>query len=174
MFGFILVGGICWAVYLGYNRQKEEPNTVDYHLAALNRIQKNGILVEPENLKGYLSANAFNWIANGRPTFKAQIHKIQHHRDALLRLGYLEKRKFELKGKNLRPVNSNIFSSFTNQGGAILLSIAQFYDESSLQIHVISRKSDMPSIEKIIKGLNASPQSPTNRPVGTRSSRSRK
>ena len=102
-------------------------NSVSYHLNCMRSLDRSwpgplsGTWSGPPSLRFYLYPRVWSWYLRGRPSLEQSLSQKDEHRQALVKLGYFEKRDFTLARRTLDPSGKAEFNS--------LLTNAPFSDK---------------------------------------------
>src|SRR5262249_51722917 len=86
----------------------EDP--VRYHLGQMHSAQKS-IGFPAQNWKDYFRPRIWRWYLHGRPSFDQTRKRYQAHQDALIQMGYFERRKFVLKRRHMDALTRTEFET---------------------------------------------------------------
>ncbi len=78
-----------------------DTSSVRYHLRALESLRR--LAIYPNCPTRGISRESLNWNLAGRPSIKQLETECQRHENALIELGYFERREFPLLFRNLSP-----------------------------------------------------------------------
>jgi hypothetical protein len=78
--------------------KKDDP--VRYHLGQMHSA-RNSMGFPARNWKDYFRLRIWRWYLHGKPSFAQSQKRYEEHRDALIQIGYFEKRAFVLKRRHL-------------------------------------------------------------------------
>lgn len=148
----VMVGGlVALAVTLGV--LTGEPDTVPYHLARLSRSMRPTTKMPPADLKGYFRLETLSWYLKGRQSGQAQREKAVQ---ALIRLGYFERREFPLQYRllDLQFIDELHSTCSSNLCLRTNKYWAMDYNRTTSVVRVTIRKEAMPICESIIATLD--------------------
>jgi hypothetical protein len=155
--GLILVA-TAWRNQLGTPRSnKAESDSVEHHYNRFVFLQKNIVFSPPKGFKATFTTRTLNWYLEGCPSTSDQFQELERRKEALLRLGYFEKRDFSWPGGG--PLELRKFhSELIQRAVAAKIEPAwsmEFPDASSNLVTITSRKVDFPMIESFIREIKA-------------------
>lgn len=165
VFAFCLIGA--WA--LVYYFASPAPGTVAYHLQKLGRVRTSkswkwgpkfhyldsaGRPV-PGNALAYANPKTWIWYLNGRPTITSTIEEQEKQQQALIRLGYFERRELTFSHRTL---DAELWSQFRTAVSNAPLSepcyMLHIDDSRRTMIGVTTSKADLPVFERIVTQLD--------------------
>src|SRR5262249_7044627 len=90
---------------LGWWCIPKNDDPVRYHLGQMHSA-RNSMGFPPRNWKDYFRPRTWRWFLHGKPSFEQSQKRYEAHRDALIQLGYFEKREFVLTRRRLDAATS--------------------------------------------------------------------
>jgi hypothetical protein len=75
-------------------------NPVQYHLGKMHSL-RDSIGFAPRTWKDYFRPVTWRWYFHGKKPIDRTLKELEEHRDALIQLGYFERREFVLKRRRL-------------------------------------------------------------------------
>jgi hypothetical protein len=103
----LFVVSACVAIVVTASR----PDTVAYHLKRAERLRYGDVLKgAPKKALDYLQPKTWQWYRAGRPTEESLVRELEKHLLALIRLGYFERRVFQLQK---RPLDVQFWNAYT-------------------------------------------------------------
>jgi hypothetical protein len=130
-------------------------NPLQYHLSRIRDLEKTASRA-PSKLRDYLRPSVWRWYFHGRPSFQEHLARVEDHRQALVNLGYYEKRDFILRHRVWnRSAISEFSSFFTNTGLKDRSWSLSVSGESLTTLTVIASTNDMPLWAEVVSRFDS-------------------
>lgn len=103
---------------------------------------------EPQTWKGYLSPQYLRWRLHGRPDFQKRVEAAKRHEDALVEMGYFERRIYfptNLRHDWVRRVRTNAMKD----------ELMFFRRDLEGKWEALAHPEDFPMIERVMREMEA-------------------
>lgn len=125
----------------------QRPLRIAYHRGFV-KDGRNQPPNQPQNWQGYLRADYIRWRLMGSPDFDARREKARDHEDALVRMGYFDRRLYYTS-------NFSYFVVRRIRENSIHDPLMFFHKDLDGRLEAIAHKDDFPLIERIIQEMEA-------------------
>jgi hypothetical protein len=129
------------------------PIFISYHRAAVRDARRASPPTEPASWREYFSMDYLRWRVMGRPTFEELRTKGREHEDALIRMGYFERRTYY-------PSNFSHQVVLKIRTNAIKDELIFFSRNLEGAVEVIAHKDDFVLIEEVMTNAASDTASP--------------
>ena len=109
----------------------------------------------PANEWAYVNPRTWIWYLKGRPTITSQVEEQEKHQQALIRLGYFERREFTF---NNRTLNGQLWNEFRTAVSNASLAEPRYMlhldDTRPTAIRITTCKADVSVFDRIVTQLD--------------------
>jgi len=127
------------------------PGTLRYHLQRLGDLRQSKFLSSPSTRGDYLRSDLWLWYLHGRPS----IADMEREQQALIQLGYFERRELTFSHRGLDPrLWSEFRSAVSNSPLTEWRYMVHLDDSRPSVIRVTTCKTDIPVFERIVAQLD--------------------
>jgi hypothetical protein len=128
------------------------PGTVPYHLQRLGDLRHSKFVSRPSTLRDYLRSDTWLWYLRGKPS----LPDMEQEQQALIQLGYFERRELTFRHRSLdAQLWSEFRSAVSNSPLAECRYMLHLDDSRPSVIRVTTYKTDIPVFERIVSELDA-------------------
>lgn len=128
------------------------PGTIRYHLQRLGDLRQGKFASRPSDLRDYLRRDTWVWYLRGKPS----IADMEQEQQALIQLGYFERRELRFIHRTL---DAQLWSEFrmavSNTPLAERRYMLHLDGRQPSVIRVTTCKADIPAFERIVRQLDA-------------------
>ena len=162
----VILGATAFVYYLA----SPAPGTIPYHLQKLGQsrnsaawrwgpssryVNEAGRPVPADKL-AYANPKTWLWLLEGRPTITSECEEMEKHEQALIRLGYFERREMSMGSATLDPLLwGHFISAVSNSPLTERRYMLQFDDGRPSVVRVTTCKADLPIFERVAAQLAA-------------------
>ena len=125
----------------------QRPLRIEFHRGFV-RDGRWAALQPPKSWKGYLSPVYLRWRIQGQPDWEKRRERAREHENALVRMGYFERRVYY-------PTNYSPFWVRHIRTNAIKDDLMFFSGSEDGKVEVLAHKEDFPLIERMLRELEA-------------------
>jgi hypothetical protein len=131
------------------------PGSIPYHLQRLGALRQEQPFIGPSSFRDYFRSRTWLWYLQGRPSISDSIAEMEEHQQALIHLGYFERRKLTFSHRTLDAhVWSEFRSAISNSALADWRYMLHLDDSRPSVIRVTACKSDVPVFERIVSQID--------------------
>ena len=127
------------------------PGSVRYHLERLDHLRQSKQISTPSSIRDFFRMDTWQWYLNGKPSIDA----MEQEQQALIRLGYFERRELTL---NHRTLDAQLWGEFrsavSNSSLAEWRYMLHLDDHRPSVIRVTTCKADMPVFERVVRQID--------------------
>ncbi len=140
----VIVGVVAFALL-------PRPGSVRYHLERLGHFRQSKHISTPSSIRDFLRPDTWQWYLNGKPSIDA----MEQEQQALIRLGYFERRELIL---NHRPLDAQLWGEFRSAVSNSSLTEWRYMlhldDHRPAVIEVTTCKADIPVFERVVRQID--------------------
>jgi len=127
------------------------PGSVRYHLERLGDLRQSKFISRPSSLRDYCRRDTWLWYLHGKPS----IDDMEHEQQALIQLGYFERRELTFSHRALdAQLWSQFRSAVSNSPLAEWRYMLHLDDSRPSVIRVTTCKADIPVFERIVTQID--------------------
>src|SRR6266487_2076856 len=151
----VIVTAIAATLLITLHRNTVRPGTVRYHRQRLDALRRDLSETYPSGFSDYFRARTWFWYLNGKPSTRARATALEREQQALIDLGYFERREFVLQDRKLDLQFQHQFyaavsnSTLADPGWLLVLP-----NSPPTMLRITACRKDMPAFERIIAELD--------------------
>ena len=130
------------------------PGNIRYHLQRLGALRQT-TFTRPSTIQDYFRKDTWSWYLHGRPSIENMIEEMEHEQQALIRLGYFQRRELTFSHRTLdAQFWSQFHSAISNSSLAEWRYMLHLDTSRTSVIRLTTCKTDIPVFEAIVAQLD--------------------